>query len=65
MTLLDVGCAKVLCCMTLEDIPGILIKGVDVSNYAIKNSMTSVKYLEVANAKVCHLKILVLTLFYQ
>jgi SAM-dependent methyltransferase len=49
---LDVGCAKGFMMHDfLEIIPGIEINGIDVSEYAIKNCMTSVKgFAEVANA---------------
>ena len=49
---LDVGCAKGFMMHDfLKIIPGIEINGIDVSEYAIKNCMTSVKgFAEVANA---------------
>ena len=52
MSLLDVGCAKGFMLHDLcEIIPGVQIAGVDVSEYAIKNSLPSVQeHLQVANA---------------
>ena len=51
-SLLDVGCAKGFMLHDLEElIPGIKVYGVDISDYAIKNSMNSIKSkVEVANA---------------
>lgn len=50
---LDVGCAKGFMLYDLiKLIPGIKVKGLDISNYAIKNSMEDVKKnLIVGNAK--------------
>ena len=50
---LDVGCAKGFMLYDLiKLIPGIQVKGLDISNYAIKNSMEDVKKnLIVGNAK--------------
>tara|TARA_B100001175_G_scaffold314786_1_gene324837 strand:+ start:9288 stop:9947 length:660 start_codon:yes stop_codon:yes gene_type:complete len=52
-TLLDVGCGKGFMLYDLiNEVPGIKVKGIDVSHYAIENSKPEVKdYLEVANAK--------------
>ena len=51
-SLLDVGCAKGFMLHDLEElIPGIEVYGVDISDYAIKNSMNSIKSkVKVANA---------------
>ncbi len=52
-SVLDVGCGKgfMLHDMT-ELIPGITVQGIDVSSYAIENSLDSVRpFLTVANAK--------------
>lgn len=52
-SVLDVGCGKgfMLHDMT-ELIPGITVQGIDVSSYAIQNSLDSVRpFLQVANAK--------------
>jgi ubiquinone/menaquinone biosynthesis C-methylase UbiE len=51
-TLLDVGCAKGFMLHDLKElIPGIKVKGVDVSDYAIENALPSVKEdVLVANA---------------
>jgi ubiquinone/menaquinone biosynthesis C-methylase UbiE len=50
---LDVGCAKGFMLYDLSQlIPGIKIRGIDVSEYAINNSMPEVrKFIQVANAK--------------
>jgi SAM-dependent methyltransferase len=49
---LDVGCAKGFFLYDLkQELPGISISGVDISEYAIKNAKPEVKeYLQVANA---------------
>ena len=49
---LDVGCAKGFFLYDLkQELPGISINGVDISEYAIKNAKPEVKeYLQVANA---------------
>jgi SAM-dependent methyltransferase len=52
-SVLDVGCGKgfMLHDMT-ELIPGVTVQGIDVSSYAIQNSLDSVRpFLQVANAK--------------
>jgi SAM-dependent methyltransferase len=51
--ILDVGCAKGFMLHDfLELIPGIEVSGVDISNYAIENCMTSVKdFVQVADAR--------------
>ena len=51
-SLLDVGCAKGFMLHDLTTlIPGITVKGVDISEYAIDNAIDSMKpYTEVANA---------------
>ena len=51
-SILDVGCAKGFMLHDLqEDIPGIQVAGIDISEYAISNAMESVKEdLLVANA---------------
>ena len=52
-SILDVGCAKGFMLHDLvEEIEGITVSGIDISEYAIENSMRSVaKYLSVADAK--------------
>ena len=52
-SLLDVGCAKGFMLHDFSEmIPGINFQGIDVSNYAIQNSMESVKNkLQVADAR--------------
>jgi len=52
-SLLDVGCAKGFMLHDLaESIPGITLKGIDISEYAIENAMVDMKlHLKVANAK--------------
>lgn len=52
MSLLDVGCAKGFMLHDLRElIPGLQVAGVDISDYAIDNSLASVReYLRVANA---------------
>ena len=51
-SLLDVGCAKGFMLHDLSTlIPGITVKGVDISGYAIENAMDDVKpHVQVANA---------------
>jgi ubiquinone/menaquinone biosynthesis C-methylase UbiE len=51
-SLLDIGCAKGFMLHDLRQlIPGIQVAGVDISDYAIDNSLASVReYLRVANA---------------
>ena len=51
--ILDVGCAKGFMLYDfLRLIPGIEVKGIDISSYAIENSKSEVKqFLKVANAK--------------
>lgn len=51
-SVLDVGCAKGFMMHDLvELIPGITVKGVDISQYAIENAMEDMKpHLQVANA---------------
>ena len=51
-SLLDVGCAKGFMMHDLsEAIPGINVRGVDISSYAIENAMADMKpFVEVANA---------------
>ena len=51
-SVLDVGCAKGFMLYDLtKNIPGIKISGIDISKYAIDNSIESVNpYLKVANA---------------
>ena len=51
-SILDVGCAKGFMMHDLvELIPGITVKGVDISQYAIENAMEDMKsHLQVANA---------------
>ena len=52
-SLLDVGCAKGFMLHDFSEmIPGINVQGIDISNYAIQNSMKSVKNkLQVADAR--------------
>ena len=52
-SVLDVGCAKGFMLYDLSKlIPKIKLRGIDISNYAIKNSIPEVrKYLQVADAK--------------
>lgn len=52
MSLLDVGCAKGFMLHDLRElIPGLQVAGADISEYAIDNSLESVReYLRVANA---------------
>ena len=51
-SLLDVGCAKGFMLHDLAElIPGIIVKGVDISKYAIENAIPDMKlHVEVANA---------------
>lgn len=51
-SLLDVGCGKGFMLHDFRElIPGITVRGVDISSYAIENAMESVKpFLSVANA---------------
>ena len=51
--ILDVGCAKGFMLFDfLRKVPGILVAGIDISDYAIENSMKEVKeFLSVGNAK--------------
>ena len=51
-SILDVGCAKGFMMHDLvELIPGITVKGVDISQYAIENAMEDMKpHLQIANA---------------
>lgn len=51
-SLLDVGCAKGFMLHDLKElIPGISVKGVDISQYAIEHAMADIKpYIQVANA---------------
>ena len=51
--ILDVGCAKGFMLHDFSElIPGIQVQGIDISNYAIENSMPSVKdYVQVADAR--------------
>jgi ubiquinone/menaquinone biosynthesis C-methylase UbiE len=51
--ILDIGCGKGFMLHDFkETIPDITVRGIDISNYAIKNSLLSVKkYLRVGNAK--------------
>ncbi len=53
MAVLDVGCAKGFMLHDLnEEIPGLKLAGVDVSEYAIANAMKTVQnFLQVADAK--------------
>lgn len=52
-SVLDIGCAKGFMLYDLKkEIPGIRVRGVDISKYAIKNAKREIKkYLKVANAK--------------
>lgn len=52
-SLLDVGCAKGFMLHDLRElIPGITVRGIDVSDYAIENSIESVRdYVSVADAR--------------
>lgn len=52
-SVLDVGCAKGFMLYDLsQKIPGINLRGIDVSSYAIENAITEMKpYLEVADAR--------------
>jgi len=52
-SVLDVGCAKGFMLYDMNKlIPGITIKGIDISDYAINNSMPEIKkFVQVANAK--------------
>lgn len=52
-SVLDVGCGKGFMLHDLvELIPGITVKGVDISEYAVENAIESVKpHVQVANAK--------------
>ena len=52
-SLLDVGCAKGFMLHDFSEmIPGINVQGIDISNYAIQNSMESIKNkLQVADAR--------------
>jgi len=51
-SLLDVGCAKGFMIHDMTElIPGITVKGVDISEYAIENAIDSIKpHVQVANA---------------
>ena len=51
-SLLDVGCAKGFMIHDMTElIPGITVKGVDISEYAIENALDSIKpHVQVANA---------------
>lgn len=51
-SLLDVGCAKGFMMHDMAElIPGLVVKGVDVSDYAIENAMPDMKpHVQVANA---------------
>lgn len=51
--ILDVGCAKGFVLHDfMEKIPGIEVRGIDISPYAIENAMEDVKpFIQVANAK--------------
>ena len=51
--ILDIGCGKGFMLYDLKkEIPGIKLNGIDVSNYAIRNSKKEVKkYLKVADAR--------------
>lgn len=51
-TLLDVGCAKAFMMHDMARlIPGLVVKGVDVSEYAIENAMTDMReHVQVADA---------------
>lgn len=52
-SVLDVGCGKGFMLHDLTELlPGITVQGIDVSSYAIENSLDSVRpFLKVANAK--------------
>ena len=52
-SILDVGCAKGFMLYDFSKaIPGISLSGIDISDYAINNSMSEIKnFLQVANAK--------------
>ena len=52
-TVLDVGCGKGFMLHDLvESLPGITVKGVDISNYAIENCIETMKpYLQIADAR--------------
>lgn len=52
-SVLDVGCGKGFMLHDLAELlPGITVQGIDVSSYAIENSLDSVRpFLKVANAK--------------
>jgi SAM-dependent methyltransferase len=52
-SLLDVGCAKGFMLHDLKTlIPGISVKGIDISDYAIENAIDDIKpHLQVANAR--------------
>jgi SAM-dependent methyltransferase len=52
-SVLDVGCAKGFMIYDLSRlIPGITVKGIDISEYAVENALTEVKEnIEVADAK--------------
>lgn len=52
-SLLDVGCAKGFMLHDLAElVPGIEVKGIDISTYAIENAMLDIKpHVQVANAK--------------
>ena len=51
-SILDVGCGKgFMLCDISELIPGIKVKGIDISEYAIENAMEEMKpHIQVANA---------------
>ena len=52
-SVLDVGCAKGFMLHDMAElIPGITVKGIDISDYAIENTIESMKYhVQVADAK--------------
>ena len=52
-SVLDVGCAKGFMMHDMEDlIPGITVKGIDISEYAIENTIKDMKHhVQVADAK--------------
>lgn len=52
-SVLDVGCAKGFMLHDLAElVPGIIVKGVDISSYAIENAMEDMKpYVQVADAR--------------
>ena len=52
-SILDVGCAKGFMLYDFSKaIPGISLRGIDISHYAINNSMLEIKsFLQIANAK--------------